>query len=377
MSPIDVVGIGADGAPGLSAAARSALLAADVVIGSDRQLGSAPGRPGRRAAAAAPPAAPGPGRPDRRSPPGGRRRLVVLASGDPMLARHRHDAGRGWSARTRCGPHPAPSTLSLACARLGWPPSRSRRVSLLTEPADRPSPPRSSPGRRAARPAAPAPADLADGRRPAVPQRFRREHPDPAGRPRRRPTRRCEPARRRRPRAHRTARRRRGRVRGRPGHDLVADRARACRTRRSSTTASSPSARCGRARWPGSRPRPAQLLWDVGAGAGQRRRSSGCGRSRAAAPSPSSGTPSARTGSRRNAAGWACRACSVVAGRAPARWPACPRRTPCSSAAARPRRACSTPAGRRCARWPAGGERGHGRSPRRCWPAGTPRSAAS
>lgn len=114
--PVTVVGIGADGWDGLSPAARRAIAAADVLRGSARQLGLLPDDvPGERVPWPSPmgPALAGlPG-----EHPG--RRVVVLASGDPMLS------GVGSSLVRLHGPGavhvvPHPSSVSLACARLGW-----------------------------------------------------------------------------------------------------------------------------------------------------------------------------------------------------------------------------------------------------------------
>lgn len=113
---VTVVGIGADGWDGLSPAARRAVEGADVLRGSARQLGLVPDdvpvervpwpSPMGPALEALPGAHPG-------------RRVVVLASGDPMLS------GVGTTLVRLHGPEavhvlPHPSSVSLACARLGW-----------------------------------------------------------------------------------------------------------------------------------------------------------------------------------------------------------------------------------------------------------------
>lgn len=111
-----VVGIGADGWDGLSPAARRAVEEAEVLRGSARQLGLVPDDvPAERVPWPSPMAPALAGLPA--AHPG--RRLVVLASGDPMLS------GVGSSlvrlhgqAAVRVLPHP--SSVSLACARLGW-----------------------------------------------------------------------------------------------------------------------------------------------------------------------------------------------------------------------------------------------------------------
>lgn len=115
-APVTVVGIGADGWDGLSPAARRAIEGAEVLRGSARQLGLVPAEVGAErvpwpspmgpALAALPSAHPG-------------RRITVLASGDPMLSGVGTSLVRLHGAATvRVVPHP--SSVSLACARLGW-----------------------------------------------------------------------------------------------------------------------------------------------------------------------------------------------------------------------------------------------------------------
>ena len=115
---IAVVGIGADGWPSLGEQAREAVLAADLLVGGDRQLALVPGDV----------------RGERRPWPkqlttlvdelpalaDEYREIVVLASGDPLL----HGAGvtivrRLGEDRVRVIPNV--SSFSLACARLRWP----------------------------------------------------------------------------------------------------------------------------------------------------------------------------------------------------------------------------------------------------------------
>nr|WP_241839924.1 precorrin-6y C5,15-methyltransferase (decarboxylating) subunit CbiE [Frankia sp. CcI49] len=126
---VTVVGIGEDGWDGLADAAREALAGADVVLGGARQLALVAGRvrateawPRDLAAAAA-------ALPDTHAG----RRLVVLASGDPM------HYGVGGTLTRALGPSrvrvlPAPSSISLACARLGWPVEEVTVVSTLGRP---------------------------------------------------------------------------------------------------------------------------------------------------------------------------------------------------------------------------------------------------
>jgi precorrin-6Y C5,15-methyltransferase (decarboxylating) len=127
---ITVVGIGADGWRGLTPAAQEAILAADEVFGSKRQLSLLPAHvPPRRAWP---------------SPLAGaleellaRRhgRVCVLASGDPML----HGIGATLAARAAGGalrviPHV--SAFSLACARLGWAAAEVELVSAVARPPE-------------------------------------------------------------------------------------------------------------------------------------------------------------------------------------------------------------------------------------------------
>lgn len=116
-APLTVVGIGADGWPGLAAEARSALRGARLLVGSERQLDAVPANETPRARRRPWPAPLDPlvdelvdARDDG---------IVVLASGDPML----HGIGatlarRRDPATLRILPHP--SAFALACARLGW-----------------------------------------------------------------------------------------------------------------------------------------------------------------------------------------------------------------------------------------------------------------
>lgn len=127
---IVVVGIGADGWPGLAKPARDAILAADEVIGSSRQLDLLPD-----------------GAPTARSWPSPIGALIdelvareagtvcVLASGDPML----HGVGATLAGRLppdRLAVISHASAFSLACARMGWPAADVELVSAVARPAD-------------------------------------------------------------------------------------------------------------------------------------------------------------------------------------------------------------------------------------------------
>ncbi|MEA2270390.1 MAG: precorrin-6B C5,15-methyltransferase / cobalt-precorrin-6B C5,C15-methyltransferase [Solirubrobacteraceae bacterium] len=130
VTPIAVVGIGADGWAGLGEPARAAILAADTIVGSRRQLDLLPATAGARR--------PWPSPIDplvdelADGVPG---TVCVLASGDPMLH------GIGATLARRVGPerlavHPHPSAFSLACARLGWPAAETELVSAVGRPPE-------------------------------------------------------------------------------------------------------------------------------------------------------------------------------------------------------------------------------------------------
>lgn len=130
---VTVVGIGADGWHGLSGPARAALRGADVLIGGPRQLDLLPGEcAGERVPWPSPlrPAVPG------LLAAHAGRAVCVLASGDPMF----YGIGRALTetvgaAALRILPYP--SSVSYACARLGWPVEDTDVVTLVGRPADR------------------------------------------------------------------------------------------------------------------------------------------------------------------------------------------------------------------------------------------------
>ncbi|MGW6931415.1 precorrin-6y C5,15-methyltransferase (decarboxylating) subunit CbiE [Lentzea sp. NPDC054927] len=137
-SDVTVVGIGADGWDGLSPAARHAVGTAKVLMGSQRQLDLVPGEFERVAW-------PSPLVPALPALFEKYRDVCVLASGDPMF----HGIGttlvRLLGSRVTVIPHP--SSVSLACARLGWALNDVEVVSLVGRSADllRPA---LTPGRR-------------------------------------------------------------------------------------------------------------------------------------------------------------------------------------------------------------------------------------
>ncbi|MCE0535617.1 precorrin-6y C5,15-methyltransferase (decarboxylating) subunit CbiE [Kineosporia rhizophila] len=126
-----VAGIGADGWPGLSPATREALSQADVVFGGDRQLALLPPEVTARQV-------PWPSPLLRALPlllvktPGAHK--VVLASGDPTffgIATTIARVAPGFDLTVL----PHPSSVSLACARMGWAQQDVEVISLVGRPA--------------------------------------------------------------------------------------------------------------------------------------------------------------------------------------------------------------------------------------------------
>ncbi|MFE2865740.1 precorrin-6y C5,15-methyltransferase (decarboxylating) subunit CbiE [Embleya sp. NPDC059259] len=110
---VSVVGIGDDGWAGLSEAARALVGAADVLVGGARHLAMVEGVATERVRW------PSPFSVDFVAALAGARQVCVLASGDPMFY------GVGAALVRELGAErvvvlPAPSSASLACARLGW-----------------------------------------------------------------------------------------------------------------------------------------------------------------------------------------------------------------------------------------------------------------
>jgi precorrin-6Y C5,15-methyltransferase (decarboxylating) len=123
-----VVGIGEDGLDGLSASARAVVQAGEVLVGGARHLALLPDHPAERLCWRRPLEATLEDLAARRG-----RRVVVLASGDPMWF------GVGELLARHFGPRsmrvlPAPSTFSLVCARLGWPLSETECLSVHARP---------------------------------------------------------------------------------------------------------------------------------------------------------------------------------------------------------------------------------------------------
>jgi precorrin-6Y C5,15-methyltransferase (decarboxylating) len=129
---VTVVGIGADGWDGLSPAARRAIEDAEVLRGSARQLSLVPVEvaadrvpwpsPMALAVRELPTAHPG-------------RRVVVLASGDPMFSGIGTTLVRWFGARA-VDVVPHPSSVTLACSRLGWSVEETTVVSVVWRPLE-------------------------------------------------------------------------------------------------------------------------------------------------------------------------------------------------------------------------------------------------
>ncbi|MFI1329109.1 precorrin-6y C5,15-methyltransferase (decarboxylating) subunit CbiE [Streptomyces sp. NPDC020845] len=128
--PVTVVGLGADGWDGLAVRGREALLAAEVVIGGPRQLNLLP--PGCTAERVPWPSPLRPAVQGLFAAYAGRR-VSVLASGDPMFFGIGRTLAEELGAdRLRVLPHP--SSVSHACARLGWPVEETEVISLVGRP---------------------------------------------------------------------------------------------------------------------------------------------------------------------------------------------------------------------------------------------------
>lgn len=134
MSEIIVVGIGADGMAGLSADSRSELRGATVIYGSERQLDlldDSVAAPRRTWPSPMMPALEGllDEDPDSDSDAD----IHIVASGDPL----QHGIGATLIRlygpdRVRVLPHV--SSVTLACARMGWPSHDTEVISLVTAP---------------------------------------------------------------------------------------------------------------------------------------------------------------------------------------------------------------------------------------------------
>ncbi|EGV32483.1 precorrin-6y C5,15-methyltransferase (decarboxylating), CbiE subunit [Thiorhodococcus drewsii AZ1] len=129
---LTIVGIGEDGLTGLGEEARRALSEAEILFGGERHLALVPERPGQDRH---PWPSPFSAAYERLLSHRGRP-VCVLASGDPMFY------GIGGSLARRIAPSemrilPGASSVSLACARLGWPLQDSRVIPAHGRPLER------------------------------------------------------------------------------------------------------------------------------------------------------------------------------------------------------------------------------------------------
>ena len=128
---LTIVGIGEDGPDGLSTASRAALAQAELVFGAGRHLSLLPGLTAETRIWPVPFEA---GIADLLAQRG--RRVVMLASGDPFwfgagATLSQHLSPSEWAA------HPAPSTFTLAAARLGWRMEETACLGLHAAPVTR------------------------------------------------------------------------------------------------------------------------------------------------------------------------------------------------------------------------------------------------
>jgi precorrin-6Y C5,15-methyltransferase (decarboxylating) len=128
---LTVVGIGADGWPGLGETARRALVDARLIVGSRRQLDLLPALATGTRRVWPTPIDPLVGE----LAAGSHGDAAVLASGDPTLH------GIGATLLRAAGPArvrvlPAASAFSLACARMGWPQAEVELISAVARPPE-------------------------------------------------------------------------------------------------------------------------------------------------------------------------------------------------------------------------------------------------
>ena len=129
---VTVVGIGADGWTGLGDSARALLQEAELIIGGRRQLGLLPAEVAAERAVWPTPMLPAV---TELLTLNRHRRIAVLASGDPMFFGVGTTLVRVLGAdQVRVLPHV--SSVSLACARLGWPVFDVEVVSVVGRPVE-------------------------------------------------------------------------------------------------------------------------------------------------------------------------------------------------------------------------------------------------
>lgn len=128
---LTIVGLGEDGADGLSARARHVIARAEIVMGGERHLGLVAGLTQAR-----PLAWPSPFDPQLAELAAMRgKNVCVLASGDPFCFGVGATVARQFNA-DEFETIPAPSAFSLAAARLGWPLQDVETLSLHGRPTE-------------------------------------------------------------------------------------------------------------------------------------------------------------------------------------------------------------------------------------------------
>ncbi len=339
--PVSVVGIGADGWDGLPAASRHALRTAEVLIGGARQLALLP----EECAGARVPW-PSPLRP---AVPGllaahAGRRICVLASGDPMfygigrtltevLSEQEKQEQEPAAADGPPGPRlrilPHPSSVSYACARLGWPLEDTEVVTLVGRPTDNLARALYDGHRLLVLSAgAGTPAEVAALLRDRGFGPTRMRVLEQLGGPRERTAEGTADGWDAPPADPSTSSPSTAAAPGTPPLSTVPG----LPTPPTSTTASSPSGMSAPPPSPRWRPRPANSC-GTSAAAPAPSPSNGCARTAPAAPSAWSATPYGPSGSAATPAPSASPRCASSTGRRPPPWTDCRPRTRCSSAA--------------------------------------------
>jgi precorrin-6B C5,15-methyltransferase / cobalt-precorrin-6B C5,C15-methyltransferase len=129
---LSIIGIGEDGWEGLGVEARLAVESAEVLYGGVRHLAHVPTGQALRVAWPSPMSS---AVKEILTEHRGRKKIAVLASGDPMLY------GVGVTLTSELEPIefrviPQVSAFSLACARLGWPVAETSLISLVNRPIE-------------------------------------------------------------------------------------------------------------------------------------------------------------------------------------------------------------------------------------------------
>ena len=131
---LSIVGIGEDGWDGLSGEARRAVESAELLYGGVRHLALVPDGV-KPAASIAWPSPMAPAIEQILIEYRGKKRVTVLASGDPMLYGVGVSLTRNLAA-VEFRVLPQASAFSLACARLGWPVAETNLITLVHRPAE-------------------------------------------------------------------------------------------------------------------------------------------------------------------------------------------------------------------------------------------------